>query len=146
MVIKSYYRYNSLQVHIPASKRQGKRNMGLPLFLKDKLLPILVNRTVIFFFLMCLLTLFLYAVGTVQGFIDSTQLSLLRFYIVLGIFLTFASLFGIAIDVRRLIKHKKIRYLVRAGGYMFLTIFGTVTVLAVMVIITLAGGNANPDN
>jgi len=118
--------------------------MEFPGYLKEKLLPILVNRSVLFFFLMCLLTLFLYAVGTVQNFIDSTQLSLLRLYVVLGIFLTAVSIFGVVLDIGRLYKHKKSRYLLRAGGYMFLVIFGVVTVLVVMVIITLSGGNAAP--
>ena len=110
-------------------------------FVRRKLLPILVNRTALFFFVMCLVTMFLYAVGTGQGFIDSTQFSLLRLYIVLGIFLTVVSLYGIAIDLERLVKNKKKRYLLRAGGYFLLVTFGTVTVLAVMFIITLSKGN-----
>ena len=115
--------------------------MGFSRYLKERLLPILVNRTVVFFFLMCLLTLFLYAVGTVQDFIDSTQLSLLRLYGVLGIFLTIASVYGIALNLGRLIKNKKSRYLLRAGGYMLLVIFGFVSVMAAMFIITLSEGS-----
>ena len=110
--------------------------------LKEKLVRILVNRTAIFFFLMCLLVLFLYVIGTVQDFIDSTQISLLRLYVVLGIFLTIASVYGIAVDVERFLKMKKRRYLFRAGGYILLVIFGAATVLAVMFIITVSGGNA----
>ena len=109
--------------------------------LKEKLLPILVNRTVIFFFLMCLLTLFLYVAGTAQGFIDSTQNALLSVYIVLGIFLTISAIGGVVVDLGRFIKIRKIRYLFRAGGYMLLMIFGAATVLAIMFIITLASGN-----
>ena len=116
--------------------------MFFPRNVKEKLLPILVNRTVLFFFFLCLLTLFLYVVGTVQGFIDSTQLSLLKLYAVLGIFLTAASVYGMAVDLGRFVKAKKIRYLLRAGGYLFLVVFGAATVLAVMVIVTLSGGNA----
>jgi len=109
---------------------------------KEKLVPILVSRTAIFFFFMCLLTLFIYAAGTVQGFIDSTQLALLSVYVVLGVFLTIASIGGIIVDFGRFFKNKKARYLIRAGGYMFLMIFGAVTVLAVMFIISIAGGNS----
>ena len=115
--------------------------MELPRFLKGKLIPVLVNRTAIFFFIMCLVTLFLYIVGTGQGFIDSTQLSLLRLYTVLGIFLTAASVYGVALDLERLVKLKRRRYLLRAGGYFFLILFGVATVLAVMFIITLSKGN-----
>ena len=109
---------------------------------KEKLLPILVSRTVIFFFVVCLLVLFLYAAGTIQGFIDSTQLALLNVYVVLGIFLTIASVGGIIIGLSRFFRIRKIRYLFRAGGYMFLMIFGSITVLAVMFIITVASGNS----
>jgi hypothetical protein len=110
-------------------------------YLKEKLLPILVSRTVIFFSFMCLLTLFLYAAGTTQEFVDSTQLSLLRLYTVLGIFLTVGSVCGMALDLKRLIKIKKIRYLMRAGGYLLLAVLGAATVLVVMFIITLSRGN-----
>lgn len=110
-------------------------------YVREKLLPILVNRTALFLFLMCLVTLFMYAVGTVQDFIDSTQLSLLRFYTVLGIFLTVVSVYGMVIDLERLLRLKKRRYLFRAGGYVLLILFGAGTVLVVMFIITLSKGN-----
>ena len=116
--------------------------MGFPAYLKEKLLPILVSRTVVFLFVMGILTLFLYGVGTVQGFIDTTQLALLRLYVVLGIFLTIFSAAGIIIDLRRFINMKKKRYLIRAGIYLVLVIFGIFTVLAVIFILTLSGGNA----
>jgi len=115
--------------------------MDLSRFLKEKPLPILVNRTAIFFFVMCLVTLFLYIVGTGQGFIDSTQLSLLKLYSILGIFLVVVSVCGIALDLERFLKIKKKRYLFRAGGYLLLVAFGVSTVLAVMFIITVSRGN-----
>ena len=133
-----YYCYNSLIMVIPASK---EKSMIFPLYKKENFLPVLVSRTVIFFFLMCLLTLFLYAVGTIQGFIDSTQLSLLRLYGVLGIFLTVTSVYGTILFLRRFFTIKKKRYLFRAGGYLFLTIFGVATVLTVMFIVTVSAGN-----
>lgn len=116
--------------------------MGFPRFDKEKLFPILISRTVIFFFLMCLLTLLLFAAGTVQGFVDSTLLFLLKLYVVLGIFLSFASFSGIIFVFGRFLKNKKFRYLLRAAGYLFLILFGIVTVLAVMFIITVSEGNA----
>ena len=111
--------------------------------IKEKLLPILTSRTVIFFFVMCLLTIFLYAAGTVQGFLDSTQFALLRLYVVLGISLSAASVCGMFIAFGRLFKHKKIRYLFRACGYILLVIFGSITVLAALFIIAMADGNLN---
>ena len=111
-------------------------------YFKSKFLPILVNRTVIFFFLMCLLTLAIYTVGTAQGFIDSTQLNLLKLYVVLGILLFVTAVFGFSLGLARFFGSKRTRYLVRAGGYLALVIFAAVTVLAVIFIITLSGGNA----
>ena len=108
--------------------------------LKEKLLPILVNRTVIFLFLMSLLTLFLHVIGTNQGFVDSTQLAILRLYSILAIFLVSTSIIGIIINIRRYLRKKKIRYIFRALTYFLLVIYGTVTVLAVMFILTLAAG------
>ena len=115
--------------------------MGFPRYLKEKLLPILVNRTVIFFFIMCLVTLFLYFTGTIQGFIDSTQLSLLRLSVILGIFLAITSVCGMLLALGRFFMIKKYRYLLRAGAYLLLVIFGVATVLSAMFIITVSGGN-----
>jgi hypothetical protein len=117
--------------------------MDFSRFSTEKLLPILVNRTVIFFFLMCLLALFLYMVGTFQEFIDSTQITLLKVYSVLGIFLTVTSVSGVIIYISRMIITRKAGYLLRAGGYLALTIFGAATVLAAIVIIAISGGNVS---
>jgi hypothetical protein len=107
---------------------------------RDRLIPLIVSRTVVFFFIMCLLTLFLYAAGTVQDFIDSTQLALLNLYSVLGIILTIASIFGVIMDLFRFIKAKKGRYLLRAGWYLLLAAFGAATVFAVSAIVAVSGG------
>ena len=115
--------------------------MNFTRFPKEKLLPILVNRTVIFFFLMCLLTLSLYFAGTIQEFIDTTQLALLRLYAFFGIFLSITSCSGMVIDFWRFIKTKRSRYILRAGAYVFLIVFGAATVLVVMAIITMSGGD-----
>jgi hypothetical protein len=109
-------------------------------FSKERLLHILINRTALFFFVMCVLTLFLYVAGTVQEFTDATQFALLTLYSVLGIFLTITSISGIILDMTRFIGAKKGRYFFRAGGYLFLVVFGGVTVIAVMAILALSGG------
>ncbi|MCL2835028.1 MAG: hypothetical protein FWD78_17810 [Treponema sp.] len=115
--------------------------MDLPRYLKEKLLPILASRTMIFFFSMCVLTLFLYAAGTVQGFIDSTQLSLLKLYVILGIFLIVSAVYGMFVALGRFFKLKKRRYMLRAAIYLLFAIFGVITVLAVVFITTVAKGN-----
>ena len=113
--------------------------MGFPRLPKEKLLPILVNRTAIFFFLMCLFTAFLYLAGTVQNFIDRTQLSLLSIYSVFGIVLMIASTFGMILNISRLLKTRKKRYLLRASGYVFLMLFAAVTVMMAAAITAMSG-------
>ena len=108
---------------------------------KEKLLYLLANRLAIFFFLLCLLTLFLYAAGTIQDFTDSTQLLLLNLHFILGIFLIAASISGLLLDLNRYTQTKKSRYLLRAGGYIFLVVFGVVTVLAASAITAISTGN-----
>jgi len=107
----------------------------------DRLLPVLINRTVIFFFLMCLLTLILYAAGTTQNFIDSTLLALLQFYQVIGTFLITSSFFGVIMELSRAIRLKRGGYVLRAGAYFLLMIFGIVSMLLVLFIITISQGN-----
>ena len=109
----------------------------------ERLIPLFVNRTVIFFFIMCVLTLFLYAAGTVQEFIDSTQLTLLNLYSVFGIILTVTAAFGVIMDLYRFTRAKKSRYIFRAGGYLLLVVFGVATVFAITVIITISGGSGS---
>ena len=116
--------------------------MALSQNFKDKLLPILVNRTVIFFFIMDLLAILLYAAGTVQGFSDSTQFALLRVFIIFGIFMVVASAYGIFVSLERYKKLKVFRYILRTLFYAFLVIFGLTTVLAANFILTLAAGTA----
>ena len=107
---------------------------------KEKLLYILVNRTAIFLFLLCLLALFLYAAGTRQGFVDSTQIFLLNLSFILGIFLAIASIPGLILDLGRLLKTRKSRYLFRAAGYVLLAVFGAAVTLAVSVITAISAG------
>ena len=90
---------------------------------------------------MCVLTLFLYVAGTIQSFIDSTQLFLLNLYFILGIFLTIAAASGLVLDLNRFSSTKKTRYLLRAGGYVFLLLFGVLTVFAASVITAISDGN-----
>jgi len=115
--------------------------MNIPGNLRKKLLPILVNRSVTFLFVMCLLILFLYSIGTSQGFVDTTQFNLIRVYMVFSIFLITMSICGIILNVIRFSAQKKARYLLRAGVYLLLALFGTATVLAAMFIFTISGGN-----
>lgn len=123
------------------SPQAKKERTGLFHFSREKLLYSAVNRTVSFFFFMSLLTLFLYAAGTAQEFIDSTQLFLLRLYRAFAIFLILTSIFGGLLAYDRFAKSGRKRYLLRAGGYVLLVIFTAATIFAVMAIIALSSGN-----
>jgi O-antigen ligase len=83
----------------------------------------------------------LYAVGTGQGFRDSTQLSLLGLTTVLGVLLVVASVYGIIMDGCFLIRRKRVRFLLGALGYLFLGFLGTVAALGAALIMVIAGGN-----
>jgi len=122
-------------------RKQGNNEMNFPRGLKDRLLPILVNRAAIFFFVMAVLTLFLYAIGTKQGFEDAIQLGLLRLYSVLGIFLVTTTICGLVLNIMRFASQKKAVYIFRALLYLSMALFGAATVLLVMFIFTLSAGN-----
>jgi hypothetical protein len=107
----------------------------------DTLFPLLVNRTVLFFLVLCLLSLFLYAIGTVQGFMDDTQLFLLRLGVGLSGLLALSSLYGMILDLYLFFRQKKRRFILAAGLYAFLGIFGGVIAASALFIISAAEGN-----
>jgi hypothetical protein len=109
---------------------------------KHKFLTILASRVVLFFFLMCLITLFLYAIGTDQGFMDSTQLALLGIAAIAALMLLVASLYGLVLDLFLFYQNRWLRFLGGAGIYLVLGIFGFAAAAAAIFIITAAGGNA----
>ena len=116
--------------------------MGFPKSPKEKLLYLLINRSALFLFVMCLLTISLYLIGTNQGFVDTTQLGLLRFYAVLAMFLTTISVCGVVINIIRFKDQKRLRYFFRSACYLLLMFFSLGTVLTVMFIFTLSTGSA----
>lgn len=108
--------------------------------LKGKFFTILFNRISIFFFLLCLLSVFLYFLGTYQGFMDTTQVLLLRMTFVFGILLAVSSVFGFFVDLSFLIRKKKIRYLFSILLYFTLAgIGGSVAISAFFIIVVSAG-------
>jgi hypothetical protein len=108
---------------------------------RKTVIEILVKRTVIFFFWMCLFTIFLYGIGTAQGFMDITQLLILRLIIIFGLFLGVGSVYGIILTLWLTRKGLKIRYIGGIGAYLFLVFFGILTSLAAAFILVTAGGN-----
>jgi hypothetical protein len=115
--------------------------MKIPKLPDSKLFPSLVKRTVLFFFAMCLITIFLYITGTVQGFMDDTQLFLLRLGLGLGILLALSSFYGFVLDLVLFFRKKKIGFIFGAGLYAFLGILGALTAASAGFIISAAEGN-----
>ncbi|MDR2798289.1 MAG: hypothetical protein LBB80_08095 [Treponema sp.] len=107
---------------------------------KKPIILMLVKRTVLFFFGLCLLSLFLYGIGTNQGFMDRTQFMLLRITVMVGLFIGVGSMYGIGLDLW-LIFHKKYRYLIGIGGYLCLGVFGIAIAGLASFILVLAEGN-----
>jgi hypothetical protein len=105
-------RKKNFPVHFPRLPR------GKPLVI------MMMKRLALFALFMCLLTLFLYVIGTRQGFMDLTQLSLLRLASGLGIFLAALSLYGTVFEALMVFRRRQYRFLWGLGGYLLTGIFG----------------------
>ncbi len=90
---------------------------------KEKSLVILLlNRTVVFLLCMTLLAVFLYAIGTVQGFMDATQFFLLRLISVLGFVFGISALYALLLDLFMLAKTRSLHFL--GGALAYFLLFG----------------------
>jgi hypothetical protein len=108
---------------------------------KKPIIALLVKRTVLFFFFSSIIIILLYVVGTIQGFMESTQLILLRVLAIMSIFLSIGALYGGLLDVGFLfIKHRKQSFW-GIISYLLMVLFGvTVSVIASFMLV-LVGGN-----
>ena len=120
-------------------------------------LPALLNRVVLFLFFMCLLVVFLYAIGNIQGFMDSTQLFLLKLSSILNLSMSAAAFFGFIQSIFSFIKRLKssldennprnngknhrFRFFRNAFFYVLLIVLGILSALAAIFVITVSGGN-----
>jgi len=94
----------------------------------------------LFFFFMSLFSAFLYGVGVYQGFMDPTQLMLLRISVFSGLVLGILSLYGVVMGIWFLLRGRGLRHLAGIALYLVAGIFGVLTAVAAIFIITLAGG------
>jgi hypothetical protein len=108
---------------------------------KKPVIVILVKRAILFFFFLCVLTAFLYGIGTAQEFMDRTQLMLLRLAVVLGLSLAVSSLYGIALNFWLAVHDRKYRFFTGAGMYILLGLFGTLVATLAAFITVAAGGS-----
>jgi hypothetical protein len=108
---------------------------------KKPVIAILVKRTVLFFFFLSALTVFLYAIGTAQEFMDRTQLLLLHMAVILGLCLAMDSLFGVILNLWFFVHNRKPQFFRSAGIYLITGAFGAVMAMAAAFIIVASGGN-----
>jgi hypothetical protein len=108
---------------------------------KKPVIAILVKRTALFFFSLSGLTVFLYAIGTAQEFMDSTQLLLLRASVILGLCLAMDSLYGVILNLWLFIQKRQLRFFGSSGLYLITGALGAAMSIAAAFIIVAAGGN-----
>jgi hypothetical protein len=95
----------------------------------------------LFFFGLCLFSLFLYAAGTRQGFTDATQLLLLRLSRQLGLALSVCAAWGIICCIFLKIRDPRFRWALRTGACLLLCAFGVLVNLLTSFIIAASEGN-----
>jgi hypothetical protein len=108
---------------------------------KRPVIVLWVKRTAIFFFSLSVLTVFLYAIGTAQEFMDRTQLLSLRLSVALGLCLAIDSLCGVVLNLWFFFQRREIRFLGNFGLYFVTGIFGSAMSTAAAFIIVASGGN-----
>ncbi|MDR1238639.1 MAG: hypothetical protein LBK27_00845 [Treponema sp.] len=109
---------------------------------KRRIFFILLRAAILFFFGLCLFSLFLYAAGTRQNFTDETQLLLLALSRNLGLALSISSVCGIGYCVWHIVRDSRFRLVVRAAAYLLLCLFGLAVEFLAAFIIAAAGGTA----
>jgi hypothetical protein len=109
---------------------------------KKNIAAILVKRGVIFLAAMLMLTVFLYAIGTIQGFTDQTQLLLLGLSLAEGLSLAAGSIYGIIFNLWFILRGGASRLLWGTGAYIALGLFGVLVTALSAFILVLAGGNS----
>ena len=93
--------------------------------------------------MMCLLTGFLYFLGTRQEFMDETQFLFLKMTAVLGLLLLIASVFGLIVNLVIFIIKRKIRYLLGFFLFIFFSVSGGFAAAGAYLILFLTTGNIN---
>jgi hypothetical protein len=109
--------------------------------LKIKFFAVITARVTAFFLLMGMLAIFLYLIGTVQGFMDSTQLLLLRLTVLTGALLAAASFYGLVLKLAVFFNNRELRGLAGVPVYLVSGIAGVAALSAALFILTAAAGN-----
>lgn len=117
-------------------------NFGMNKLGDRRIFFVLLRAAILFFFGLCLFSLFLYAAGTRQGFTDETQMLLLGLSRFLGLCLSICSALGLVFCALLMMGGGRLRLIPRMGAYLLLGVFGMAVELAVSFILAAAGGTA----
>lgn len=105
------------------------------------LIALLVKRAVLFMFVSCALALFLYAVGTAQDFLESTQLLLLRLSYLLALMLAIGALYGLLLDLFFAFRLRRKAFLLGVLSYALLAAIAVLVALFSGGILVAVVGN-----
>jgi hypothetical protein len=108
---------------------------------RKRIIFTLFKGAALFFFGLCLFSLFLYAAGTRQDFTDATQLLLLRLSRSLALALSVCSVWGIICCIFLKFRDPRFRWVLRAGACLLLCAFGIAVNLLTAFIIAASEGN-----
>lgn len=107
---------------------------------RKPLLVLLVKRAVLFLAVNCAVSLFLYAVGTSQDFLDETQVFLLRSTALLGLLSAIGAIYGCAVDLYAAVMMKSRRFLIGFAAYLLVAFCGLmVTMFSNALLVAVAG-------
>jgi hypothetical protein len=107
---------------------------------KTLLLIQLVKRTVIALTALCVLSIFLYALGTRIDFMDRTQLWLLRSISLFGLLMGIGAVYGFLLDLGYSIFSRQPHFMWGALVYVALSVSGIIVAgIANFILVTLSG-------
>jgi hypothetical protein len=122
-----------------------KRNLTTAISLRlgyaRSLLGKLVKWTVRAILVLTLVIVVLYILGSYRGVDDNSQLTLVRFGLIVSLLLVISSIYGFLLDLFYTIHRKKAAYLIGALGYVVIIVLGALIALSMAFIIGAAGGN-----
>jgi len=108
---------------------------------RKPLIVLLVKRTVLFLSVVCALIIFLYAIGTVQEFLDSTQIGLLRAASSLGLLVAAGAAYGCVLDVWAAVALRNRRFLLGSGAYLLTAALGLAAAAFASGLLAVIAGN-----
>ena len=135
--IRYYYISRKFMTQVTKTKKQVKNRHSFAFVFLERL----TRNSIFLLFLMCMLFLLFYLIGNFQGFIDRSQLIILRVLTATSICLCIMSLIGFVLEIIFLfMKDKKSRHFLTMFFYLFTFVTGFALIIFSMVIRKIAAG------